>query len=277
MKKILLAYVPVLHNGYIRFFNKYKDTVDCLYVIGEELIDEFTFLEKEIRAIKPETIKQLVDALAIFKSVKILDNREIKRLSDYHVIAPREGISERIIGKYFKTNEKTFDSVFLRWDEKSVSVSHPPKHIKISTDTRDRYFISLAEKKSQDSSDWWRQVGAVLTKDDRLILTGYNHHLPNEHTPYAFGDARDFIKPGTLSHISSALHAEQDIIAYAARNGLSLSGADLYVTTFPCAICAKLIAWSGFKRLLFKEGHATFDGEQVLLAKNIEIIRVKMI
>jgi len=54
-----------------------------------------------------------------------------------------------------------------------------------------------------------------------------------------------------------------------------LSGADFYVTVFPCPDCTKLIAFSGVKRLFFKGGHASLDGVDILKAKGVEIIKVE--
>ena len=45
------------------------------------------------------------------------------------------------------------------------------------------------------------------------------------------------------------MHAEQNAILQAARNGVSIEGAEIYVTTFPCPICARMIANSGIQEV----------------------------
>jgi dCMP deaminase len=70
------------------------------------------------------------------------------------------------------------------------------------------------------------------------------------------------------------LHAEASIIAAAARDGVSLRGADLYVTTFPCPSCARLIAQAGFARCFFAGPYSVLDGEEVLRAAGIELLWV---
>ncbi len=83
--------------------------------------------------------------------------------------------------------------------------------------------------------------------------------------------------PGTASaagcrpDLSTALHAEAGIIAAAAADGRSLRGADLYVTTFPCPSCARLIAAAGFARCYFAGPYSVLDGEQVLRAAGVEL------
>ena len=49
----------------------------------------------------------------------------------------------------------------------------------------------------------------------------------------------------------------------------------MYVTTFPCPTCAKLIAYSGIKKLYAGGGYAVLDGELVLKAKGVKIIFVE--
>ena len=51
MNKIILAYIPVLHQGYWQFFKKHADEVETLAVFGQELIDQFNPLTKDIRAL----------------------------------------------------------------------------------------------------------------------------------------------------------------------------------------------------------------------------------
>lgn len=273
MKNIIILYIPVLHEGYIKFFEKYAKQADVLYVLGQELIDEFSYLHKEIRAIDPEVMKQLIRSLYIFADVRILTHELIQELSGCNILTANEGVSERVIDKYFKNSFVIFDSVFLRWDEKHISAQKPVIHKKVSTDDADRKIIALAEKQSDKSSDWWRHVGAVITKNGENIFEGYNKHVPSEHIPYAFGDIRDFVKAGQKSDVSSALHAEQTIITAAAKH--VLEGASIYLTVFPCVVCAKLIAYSGIKKVYFSGGHATFDGEDVLNANGVETILVK--
>ena len=76
------------------------------------------------------------------------------------------------------------------------------------------------------------------------------------------------------SDLSTALHAEAAIIAAAARRGVSLAGADLYVTTFPCPACARLIAEAGLRRCFFAGPYSVLDGEGVLRAAGVEVIWV---
>ncbi len=274
MKKLLLLYAPVLHEGYLKFFKKYKEETETLYLIGEDLSREFTALHKEIRAIEPEIMKQLIESLGLFKSVCLLDHQSLAGLKDAEIITADEEISRRLIGKYLPENKVVFDTVFLRWDEKKIQSLKPPENIKISTAEFDRKMIERAGGLAGKSSDWWRQVGAVIVKNGEVILEAHNRHVPSEHQPYAEGDPRDVIPAGTLSELYTSLHAEQAVIVEAARRGLGLEETSIYLTSFPCPVCAKLIAYSGIKKCFFSAGSASLDGERVLKAKKVEIILV---
>ena len=76
--------------------------------------------------------------------------------------------------------------------------------------------------------------------------------------------------------LSTALHAEAGLIVEAAKKGISLEGATLYVTTFPCPNCAKLVAASGIKKLIYQDGYSVLDGEELLRSAGLIIVHRKV-
>ena len=54
-------------------------------------------------------------------------------------------------------------------------------------------------------------------------------------------------------HCTATIHAEQNAIIHAARNGVSINGAYLYVTASPCWSCFKSIANAGVTRIVYGE------------------------
>lgn len=270
--KALVLYLPVFHQGYFDFLNKYKDHE--LYILGEELIEEFMPLHTEIRALKPAEAKKMVDTIG-FPKVEILTPEITRDLKERKIVLPNEEISKKFAEKYLLNSLIEFENIFLRWDERSVYSKSDVNYDRISTDKFDREMIARAGEKCADSSCWWRQVGAVLVKDGKIVFNENNQHVPYQQMNYINGDPRDFIQAGKDTDIASALHSEQLVITKAAKDGVSLNGADLYVTVYPCPICAKLIAYSGIKRVFFSSGHASLDGETVLKANGVELIKVE--
>jgi len=275
LKKIIILYMPVLHAGYLKFLKKYKNA-DTLYILGPKLTREFTFLEKEIRQVDPVVMKKVIESTGIFRKVEILTHDLIKKLRHLSIITANENITLRVVKKYFPGSKLTVDTIFLRWDEKNIHTKKPAEYDRISDDPFDREMILIAEKEAEKGSCWWRRVGAVLVKNEKIVLMAHNQHMPSEHTPYVIGDPRDFVKAGTSSEIATAIHCEQQIIAMAAKEtGIGMEGALLYVTDFPCPMCAKEIAHTGIRKCFFKKGHASLNGVEILKAKKIELILVK--
>jgi dCMP deaminase len=275
MKRALVLYVPVLHAGYLQLFEKHRSDVDALYIFGGDLVAEFAPFHKEIRALSPEEIKKIVEALGIFPTVRILNKINIQELDRAEIITAVDEMSRKVVAMYFPKNKISYETVFLRWDEKNVKSSTEVKYDRASNDPFDRSMCSAAAAESEKSSDWWRHVGAVVVKDRTIIASGHNHHIPTDDMPYINGDPRDVIESGTLNLVYTSLHAEQSIIAEAAKKGLSLEGSDMYLNVFPCPLCAKLMATAGIKKCFFKTGSAWLDAESVLHASNIEIVWVR--
>ena len=126
----------------------------------------------------------------------------------------------------------------------------------------DQIFMNLALDLAKRSHCVKAQVGAVLTKDTRIISIGYNGppagtHNCDEEFPVD-GCPRD-----TKGSCSLALHAEENAILYAAKNGSQLEGTTLYCTLSPCISCARLIFQSGIKKVYFHSSYAQYKGLSV--------------
>jgi dCMP deaminase len=120
-------------------------------------------------------------------------------------------------------------------------------------------FMNLASDLAQRSHCVKAQVGAVLTKDTRIISIGYNGppagtHNCDEEWPET-GCPRD-----SKNSCSLALHAEENAILYAVKNGADLSGSTLFLTLSPCLACARIIFSSGIKKVWFKNSYAEYKG-----------------
>lgn len=123
----------------------------------------------------------------------------------------------------------------------------------------DSIFMDLASSLAKRSHCVKAHVGAVLTKDTRIISIGYNGppagtHNCDEEWPVT-GCPRD-----SRNSCSLALHAEENAILYAVRNGASLEGATLYLTLSPCLACARIIFSSGIKTVYFRDSYAEYKG-----------------
>jgi dCMP deaminase len=123
----------------------------------------------------------------------------------------------------------------------------------------DDIYMDLAVNLSQKSHCVKAQVGAVLTKDTRIISVGYNGppagtHNCDEEWP-GHGCPRD-----SKGSCSLALHAEQNAILYATKNNVSMEGSTLYITLAPCIACARVIYTVGIKKVFYMNSYAEMKG-----------------
>jgi len=274
MSKILVAYIPVLHAGYVALLKKYPHP---LYILGKDLMLEFPRMEREVRLLAPEDMKKAIEGLGVVSEVMVLEKKDIGSISeDFEIIMPDEDLMHYIANTYFIKNKVFFEKVFLRWDKPITmreNIVEPNKVI--SREEFDRDMIKLAFEVADKSSDWWRQVGAVAVKDDKVLFARYNRHLPSAHTLYENGDPRNNFDAGEHLDLYTSIHAEAGIIAEAAKNGVSLDGATMYVTTFPCPVCAKSIVEAGVRKVFYSKGYSLVDAEKLFNQYGVEIVLVQ--
>lgn len=109
------------------------------------------------------------------------------------------------------------------------------------------YFFDIAKTVAEKSKDPTTKVGAIVVNDSRRILaTGFNG------IPIGVADDKD-IYPERYDRSRDKYlyvsHAEANVIAFAANEGVSLKGGTMYVTLHPCVECSKAIIMAGIKEV----------------------------
>lgn len=281
---VIVAYIPVLHQGYLNFIERHyqKNKIKNIYLFTDEQTKQLRPLVKDIRAI--ESSKMLEPLRAAIKylpnlNIGLLDESAIKTIKEQNnqIITPDDELLTPLVKDLFPDNKITTDNYFLRWDaKKSLSRSDVTPDEKVSFSDFDKKIMSKAQELAKKSSDWWRQVAAILVSPEgNILIADRNRHLPHDDQHYSDGDPRADFQSGVNIEASSSIHAESQVIAQAAKLGIATDGCLIYVTTFPCPVCAKLIAQSGIKTLYYQDGYSLVDGENVLKAADIEIVRVE--
>jgi dCMP deaminase len=274
--KAIVCYVPVLHDGYLQLFKNHPDAKN-LYLFGDDVILEFAQLDRDIRRINPELVKKSVEAWNIFDTVEILTQEKIKELAEAKttIVISDDDITNELAVKYFKNNPIEKDTIFLRWDKKTsiVEAAVNPDG-KISHEEFDRKMIAACKDEAKKSKDWWRRIGVIVIKDGKIIREEHNQYVPNDQIAYIEGDPRGNFKSGIHLESSLALHAEASIVAWAAKEGISLKGATIYAETFPCPPCAKQLAYAGISKLYYRTGYRVLDAESILKSQGVEVVWV---
>lgn len=98
-------------------------------------------------------------------------------------------------------------------------------------------------------------VGSVIVKEGQIVALGANRGVPNLCKTMRGCMRVEKYGEDSKSHRNPedcrAIHSEIDAICYAARAGISVEGAEIYVTRYPCESCAKAIIASGIRQVYY--------------------------
>jgi dCMP deaminase len=141
----------------------------------------------------------------------------------------------------------------------SQKTSNPPRL------TWDEYYVSMLQVVRKRATCLRAQHSALVVKDNRLISEGYNGSVAGKS---------HCIDVGCLiigDHCKRTIHAEANAYLQAAKNGISLDGATLYVTGMPCIDCAKDSVSVGIKTLKIAdiEQYSNFQPQEILFWNEI--------
>ncbi len=281
---ILLIYLPVWHAGYSDLFASLAKKIDLVLLIdpdwASKLADELNYLRKDIRTLKLDNAQNLLSKLYPQLSIKTLNQKTILSLADLKatkMLTPDEDVSRLVAKKFFTHTKIELLPVFLRWDKQRVRDEQKVKFSgQISVNKLKQEIMGKAFSIAGNSNDWWRHVGALLMDKGKIVAQAFNHHFPTPQTQYVLGDPRALEKSGSAIEISTSVHAEGAVIAEAARKGIKTEGLNLFVTTFPCPYCARLVAGAGIAHLYFTEGYNQLESQQLLEDAGVKIIQVKV-
>jgi dCMP deaminase len=117
-------------------------------------------------------------------------------------------------------------------------------------------------------------VGTVIVIDGRIVSVGYNgvpsgqkhckEHFKEVHQVYLEQGMYDepwneFLEWWSFHDVHhewatrNELHAEMNAINHAAKKGIAIDGASLYITHSPCIFCVKNIISSGIKEVIYSK------------------------
>lgn len=128
---------------------------------------------------------------------------------------------------------------------------------------RDMFYLSMAGHYAKEMSGCTKvAVGSCIVKDKAIVALGANRTLPDLCKTRGclrielYGDnAKSHRNPEDCR----ALHSEFDAIGNAAKNGVNLEGATIYVTRYPCEACARIIIASGIKKVVYGRNQKVSD------------------
>ena len=109
------------------------------------------------------------------------------------------------------------------------------------------YFMNIAKEVATRSTCDRKHVGAVIVRNKNILSTGYNGSIKG--LPHCDEAGHEMVE----GHCVRTTHAEANAIVQAAKNGVEIDGAEIFVTASPCYNCFKLIANSGIRVIFYHE------------------------
>jgi dCMP deaminase len=120
------------------------------------------------------------------------------------------------------------------------------------------------------------QVGAVVSRDGRVLVTGYNGApagMPHcDHTcdctAKFWHKHEDWCR--SIAPCTESVHAEENCIAYAAKWGIPLDGGVMHTTDSPCLLCSRLIVNAGITEVRYDRMYRVTEGLKLLEAAGVK-------
>ena len=141
----------------------------------------------------------------------------------------------------------------------------------------DEYFMKIAKIVATRSTCLRRQVGAVIVKDNHILSTGYNGAPKGFRHCEEVGCIREKlgIPKGQRHELCRGLHAEQNAIIQAAVFGVSIKGATIYTTHFPCSVCMKMLVNAEIKEIVYLNDYPDDLAKEILKESNIKVRKLE--
>lgn len=109
-------------------------------------------------------------------------------------------------------------------------------------------------------------VGCVLTRDRRILTTGYNG------APRGVAHCTEVGCMVVNEHCQRATHAEANAVVQAALHGVSLEGATAYCTHQPCINCSKLLISAGVRKIVFADAYPDPIAAELLAEAGVRLV-----
>ena len=139
----------------------------------------------------------------------------------------------------------------------------------------DDYFMEVANAISKRATCDRGRSGCVVARDNQLLVSGY----VGSPTGFPHCDDEGHVLKKVIhedghstQHCMRTVHAEQNAICQAAKNGVALKDATLYCRMTPCRTCAMLIINSGIVRVVAERRyHAGAESEAMFQMAGIKL------
>lgn len=139
----------------------------------------------------------------------------------------------------------------------------------------DEYFMKIMKMVGERSTCDRGRTSCVIVKDKQILATGYAGSAAGLPHCDEVGHLMKTVvnEDGSQSqHCVRTVHAEQSAICQAAKRGISIEGATIYLNMTPCRVCAMLLINCGIKRVFCeKKYHAGAESEEMFKLAGVKL------
>ncbi len=142
-----------------------------------------------------------------------------------------------------------------------------------------QYFLNITRQVAERSTCDRAHVGAVIVRDRSILATGYNGApagLPHCTEVGCLIYRSRTPDGGEEENCYRTIHAEINAIAQAARNGVAIRDASIYITHSPCIHCLKTLVNTGIRQVYFEKPYKLETLEPILAHAAVALERVDM-
>ena len=136
--------------------------------------------------------------------------------------------------------------------------------------TWEEYFMNIAKQVASRSTCDRKHVGAVIARDKTILSTGYNGSIRGMPHCDEVGHMME------NDHCVATIHAEANAVLQAAKNGVMIDRAEVYITASPCWPCFKMLANAGIKKIYYGEFYRDERIFDVAKKIGIELVHIKV-
>jgi dCMP deaminase len=228
-----------------------------LIAVEADQKQRFEWLKARARENDPRTFKEFVEKESIEQSSDPTKQQLNKVVKLAKIVVKNNGTKEDLENKADKmlnNLKKKFTKPRPSWDE---------------------YFTQISREVAQRGTCNRGKSGCVIVRDKRILTTGY----VGSAAGIAHCDEIGHLMKTVIhednrqsKHCVRTIHAEQNAICQAAREGISLKNAILYCKMEPCSVCAKMIINSGIIRVVCeKRYHAAQETRTIFKQAKIRL------
>lgn len=148
----------------------------------------------------------------------------------------------------------------------------------------DSMFVKMVHIVAERSTCSRADVGAMLVRDRRPVGMGYNGAPPGmphcldegceqERVPTGATGEGAYPSEMVVEGCARTVHAEANVIAFAARNGIATHGTTMYCTHAPCYTCAKLMLSAGIVAVKYVREYRDSRGITLLESAGVRVLK----